>query len=497
MESIFSGFVIDPAKCNELSLEEKRELVHEISRWADNAPEILQSWTRRELLQLICAEMGKDRKYTGVTKPKMIEHLLRLVSQKNSKHSSNKSSISSSSLKCQNGTKKKRKKEQPLRAGNDMHSDLSNEGKEANTCNHVCQNLACSATLSRLDTYCKRCSCCICYQYDDNKDPSLWLVCNSDPPYCGDSCGVSCHLKCALKHEKAGILKSGCSQKLDGSFYCVFCGKINWLIGSWRKQLIIAKDARRVDVLCERLSLSDKILKGTERFKQLHNIVNAAVRKLKKEVGTLDRVSNVMARGIVNRLTVGAEIQKLCGYAVDSLDSMLSSSFDVMASAGLNIPAPFSSTKELGRWESKCSTQNHSGAGAKVPDLNCISSFLKKEHEIVEQPVIIQADSQRGSTNSSDNHLAIKVYKYEVENNESRVVPEAGAFITPSKPSIVLDAPGSANKKESAERDYEYCVKVIRWLECEGHMEKEFRVKFLTWFSLKATPQERRVEVIR
>lgn len=570
MESIFSGFVIDPAKCNELSLEEKRELVHEISRWADNAPEILQSWTRRELLQLICAEMGKDRKYTGVTKPKMIEHLLRLVSQKNSKHSNNKSSISSSSLKCQNGTKKKRKKEQPLRAGNDLQSDLSNEVKEANTYNRICQNLACSATLSRPDAYCKRCSCCICYQYDDNKDPSLWLVCNSDPPYRGDSCGVSCHLKCALKHEKAGILKSGCSQKLDGSFYCVYCGKINWLIGSWRKQLIIAKDARRVDVLCERLSLSDKILKGTERFRQLHNIVNAAVRKLKKEVGTLDKVSNVMARGIVNRLAVGAEIQKLCGYAVDSLDSMLSSSFDLMASAGLNIPgsqvfciqfedlsqtslivslhsrdevfeeniigcklwhrgseefeypeeptciilrpetrivisglrpsteyffraAPFSSTKEFGRWESKCSTQSHSGAGAKVPDLNCISSFLKKDHEIVEQPTIIQTDSQRGSTNSCDDHLAIKVYKHELENNESHLVPYACAFITPSKPSIAPDAPGSANKKESAERDYEYCVKVIRWLECEGHMEKEFRVKFLTWFSLKATPQERRV----
>ncbi|KAK8947155.1 VIN3-like protein 2 [Platanthera zijinensis] len=58
---------------------------------------------------------------------------------------------------------------------------------------------------------------------------------------------------------------------------------------------------------------------------------------------------------------------------------------------------------------------------------------------------------------------------------------------------MVLDAPGSANKKESAERDYEYCVKVIRWLECAGRMEKEFRVKFLTWFSLNATPQERRV----
>jgi hypothetical protein len=57
----------------------------------------------------------------------------------------------------------------------------------------------------------------------------LWLVCSSDNPYSGSSCGISCHLKCALKNKKAGIVKSGCN-KLDCSFYCVSCGKINWLM---------------------------------------------------------------------------------------------------------------------------------------------------------------------------------------------------------------------------------------------------------------------------
>jgi len=40
---------------------------------------------------------------------------------------------------------------------------------------------------------------------------------------------MSCHLKCALKNKKAGIVKNGCN-KLDCSFYCVSCGKINWLM---------------------------------------------------------------------------------------------------------------------------------------------------------------------------------------------------------------------------------------------------------------------------
>ncbi|KAG0479607.1 hypothetical protein HPP92_010465 [Vanilla planifolia] len=49
------------------------------------------------------------------------------------------------------------------------------------------------------------------------------------------------------------------------------------------------------------------------------------------------------------------------------------------------------------------------------------------------------------------------------------------------------------NKYGPIEGDYEYCVKVIRWLECKGLIESNFSIKFLTWFSLRASPQERRV----
>lgn len=63
---------------------------------------------------------------------------------------------------------------------------------------------------------------------------------------------------------------------------------------------------------------------------------------------------------------------------------------------------------------------------------------------------------------------------------------------------------GSSSKKRSGERqeegstgigdkDFEYYVKVVRWLECDGHIETGFRQKFLTWYSLRATPQEVRI----
>lgn len=134
--------------------------------------------------------------------------------------------------------------------------------------------------------------------------------------------------------------------------------------------------------------------------------------------------------------------------------------------------SPFSSTKELGKWEAHCLTPRN---------LNYISKSPKQEPELIDHPVTVEADSQRGSTNTSDNNQAPNL------NNE--VAPTD----TPSNPSRANNCSSDSGNKKSAEGQYEYCVKVIRWLECEGYMEKEFRVKLLTWFSLKATAQERRV----
>lgn len=44
-----------------------------------------------------------------------------------------------------------------------------------------------------------------------------------------------------------------------------------------------------------------------------------------------------------------------------------------------------------------------------------------------------------------------------------------------------------------AAKNYEFCVKIVRWLECEGHLKEDFRMKFLTWFSLRASDHEKRV----
>lgn len=93
----------------------------------------------------------------------------------------------------------------------------------------------------------------------------------------------------------------------------------------WRKQLMIARDTRREDILCYRLALTKKLTSGTEMYRKVNGIVEEAVKKLEAEVGPLSDMPVKMGRGIVNRLSSGPAVQKLCASAVEILDSLLSS----------------------------------------------------------------------------------------------------------------------------------------------------------------------------
>lgn len=87
---------------------------------------------------------------------------------------------------------------------------------------------------------------------------------------------------------------------------------------------MVAKEARRVDILSLRISLAQRILVGKEIYKELQKIVETALKLLENEVGPLDHVYARMTRGIVSRLSCGAEVQKLCSTAVECYDSKFS-----------------------------------------------------------------------------------------------------------------------------------------------------------------------------
>lgn len=110
---------------------------------------------------------------------------------------------------------------------------------------------------------------------------------------------------------------------------------------TWRKQLVVARDTRRVDILCYRLSLGQKILMGTKHYQNLYRVIDKAVKMLEEDFGPLTGLPVKKARGIVNRLSSGPEIQRLCASAVESLDLMLSSRVSDMPSGALSLSLYF------------------------------------------------------------------------------------------------------------------------------------------------------------
>lgn len=608
---------------------------------ATNSPESLQEFLKSFPKDLCHSNFNKEKKLSGTSRCKTVEQKRGMKENKTSDNQFSK--------------KQPRKGENPNRIPySEDYSDLA-----AKTL--VCKNSACKALLAPEDTFCRRCSCCICHIFDDNKDPSLWLVCSSES---GDheSCGLSCHIECALQHQKVGVVNLGQFMQLDGSYCCASCGKVSGIIGCWKKQLLVAKDARRVDILCHRIWLSYRLLDGTSRFKELHNVIIEAKAKLETEVGALDGVSAKMGRGIVSRLAVAGELQDLCCVAIERADKWLDSVMtpNAVCREGGSLPAAckfqfeeissssivivlketssnsnsikgyklwykksrgqppekepivfprsrrrilisnlqpcteytfriisFTDTGDFGHSESKCFTKSveimqknlentgtegqssngkrrrnlcpTSSSGFKVRDLGKIlRAAWAEEHSGIDgfcydgmdesidgnlmkpetadeeqQPCVfvtrgldlnvtnvpdLNIDAAPPSDCSPNEDNGCTSGKKEGpagsnESNDSLTWADRPACEIPGiesqsdlckkqtlnanddgASSLINCTPlhGSAGRLELDDH-YEYCVKVIRWLECRGYIEREFRMKFLTWFSLRSTKQERRV----
>ncbi|KAI3802938.1 hypothetical protein L1987_31085 [Smallanthus sonchifolius] len=580
-------------------------------------------------------DCGKERKkQSAFSKHKMTETSVKLNKKILKNQDLKKPTLSP---KCQLSKKQNRKGENPVRI---PLTESNGDTKFSDT--WICKNSACRAVLSIADTFCKRCSCCICHLFDDNKDPSLWLECTSDSSN-GESCGLSCHIECALQHRKVGVVNLGQLMQLDGSYCCASCGKVSGILGYWKKQLVIAKDARRVDSLCYRIYLSFRLLDGTSRFQELHEIVKEAKDKLETEVGPLSGVSAKMARGIVSRLAVAGEVQTLCTTVIQKADefSATISSTSLKSKEG-SLPAAckfifeevtatsvvlvlielstalsndiigfklwyskttdpthtkdpiktfprsqkrilisnlqpcteymfrvvsYTEIGDLGHSEAKCFTgsveiihknpnsvtvpHNEGTSGAKDvesdsgfkvrelgkilrlawaqercyldgisgADLSGISKVIKPETPKSDEPgpALKGLDLNVATVPDLNEEIVVPVDSYRDEDNGE---PDNGSgesenwATNRSNGEVSRKRPASANEEThdcdstlingsplgarkggpgSLDENFEYCVKIIRWLECQGYIKQEFRLKLLTWFSLRSTEQERRV----
>ncbi|PKU68108.1 VIN3-like protein 1 [Dendrobium catenatum] len=569
--------------------------------------------------------------------------------------------LDSKQLNNSNSTSNQAYKKQPRKCDNPVRLLITESSDQATMLS--CKNSACKAILSSEDKFCRKCSCCVCHLFDDKKDPSLWLVCRSESGD-GDWCGLSCHIECALQHKKAGVVDHGQFMQLDGSYCCASCGKVSDIIGFWKQQLAVAKDAHQVDILFYRISLSYRLLNGTSKFKELHKMVEDAMRMMETEVGPLNGMSARIFRGNVSRLSVVNDLQSQCSFAIMKAEEFLNSvngsiakhrdspptacafHFEEISSSSLVIvlnvscsSAPdvikgyklcycksreemiekdpvliprsqqrilvpnlqpcteyvfriisLSDDGNLGHTESKCFTrgvevidkdtkQTGTGgcsinnmresknpivgsSGFKVRNLGKIfgpawameegcSDDLYQEDDVEEESYIgggvakpLNADDDRrkasvphqldlnvasvpdlnddlslpmefspeenGCTleksglersNGSGNCHTCAVRVVEVPAVESQ--PDCRKNLTNGftdgcdGDSTLVSAPPHEFSFRSSNLDdnYEYCVNVIRRLECLGHIEKDFRMKFLTWFSFSSTEQERWVVI--
>ncbi|XP_015572530.1 VIN3-like protein 1 isoform X1 [Ricinus communis] len=657
------------------STPEKNGNSDDASRSPELLQEFLKSGAKKELLRTC---FDKDKKHTASSKSKATE-VMKTCNKTIRKQESKK--VSSSPINQPSFKKQQRKGENPTRLlpASEQPSDFG--------CSNswICKNSACRAVLSIDDTFCKRCSCCICHLFDDNKDPSLWLVCTSENSE-GDSCGLSCHIECALQREKVGVVDLGQLMQLDGSYCCASCGKVTGILGSWKKQLIIAKDARRIDVLCYRIYLSYRLLDGTSRFKELHEIVKDAKAKLETEIGPLNGVSAKMARGIVSRLSIAGDVQKLCSLAIDKADEWLATIssgnpkcredsrpaacrflFEEVTSSSVVIIliemcnassdeikgyklwycksieeaqtkdplcvfprtqrrilisnlqpcteytfriVSYTEAGDFGHSEAKCFTKsieiihknpnssvstngknaNNSleggmsgsrreskstnSSGFKVRELGkilhlawaqkqgCFEGFCSADtekccgatevtkpetpedelpsisrgldlnvvsvpdlNEELTPPLESSRDEDNGCTLEQTVEADDDAASHDIKKNGLARSHGSGDSQTwtdgPSGEVPAVDSRAELCRKRAAhsneemhdcdstlingspfrvstgsgclDENFEYCVKIIRWLECEGHINQEFRLKLLTWFSLRSTEQERRV----
>ncbi|KAL6560376.1 hypothetical protein OROGR_003935 [Orobanche gracilis] len=515
--------------------------------------------------------------------------------------------------------KQQRKGENPVRIppSQDPCFDLKSHGS------WICKNSACRATLSAEDTFCRRCSCCICHLFDDNKDPSLWLECTSESGS-EDACGLSCHIDCALQRGKVGVVDLGLLMQLDGSYCCASCGKVSGILGCWKKQLIIAKEARRVDVLCYRICLSYRLLDGTSRFTELHDFVRDAKAKLETEVGPVDGVSAKMARGIVSRLSVAVDVQRLCSLAVEKADELMATKsttatnliegslpaackflFEEVTSSSIVVllielsnssnydikgyklwyckskeenyfkePASvfpkdqrriwisnlqpcteysiriisYTDDGDFGHSEVKCFTKSVEIIHKNPKDINAASSSGKQHHAAEKDiesdsgfkvrdlgrilrlalaqeqccsgsfcaPNEIKLETGEKKPSLTSRQLDLNIASVPDLNEEFTPPIESegnGCTFGQEMPAVDSGLACSQKRRHAStnhgemqdsdstltndsgclDENFEYCVKIIRWMECEGYIEKEFRLKLLTWFSLRSTEQERRV----
>lgn len=108
----------------------------------------------------------------------------------------------------------------------------------------------------------------------------------------------------------------------DSQTFCVpFKHHVLQLCSCWKEQLSAAKDARTFDIFQYRLLLSYRLLKGTNRHRDVHGPIEQAVKKVDAELSQLATGSLQRLRCNENMLSCKEEVQRLINLALEKADT--------------------------------------------------------------------------------------------------------------------------------------------------------------------------------
>ncbi|CAN8270914.1 unnamed protein product [Cochlearia groenlandica] len=341
------------------------------------------------------------------------------------------------------------------------------------------------------DIFCKKCSCFICHKFDDDQDPNLWLTCNSGGLFADEYRGFSCHLDCAFESEKPK------NNDVDGCFYSVSCDKTITLLKCLKRQMMIAKRTTSVDVLCCRLLLTQKLLKGTKKYIEVSQTVDEAIKSLEAEFGSdsLAQVPSSKRRGNVRKLRSCEEVKNLCCSALTLLDELILPSnmqgstkieFEDVLATSLTLILGSEESTSPGNiihytiWHRKTTEKEYpKESTCELFTLNTRFdvSGLTPSTEYCFKVVSFSGVKERS------------VDEFKVTTQISREDTDQGHSVSlmtdrPEKPVNIME------KQANGGLGFEQCLNILRKLESLGLVEKNFRVKFFTWFSKGATADE-------
>nr|CAB3445609.1 unnamed protein product [Digitaria exilis] len=437
------GTTIDPAKCRLMSVEEKRELVRELSKNPESAPDRLQTWCRREIVEILCSDLGKERKYTEkyLALHGIVDTALKKLEAEVGPISGAPNMGRGIVSRLTVGAEVQKLCAQAIDAMESMYSGASPANSKNQRPCMVPPNFIKFEAMTQTSV--------TVVAFKNSIELGSWEVrmktsCQKEDPRSSVPGGAGLEQNNGSPKANSDGQSDPSSEGVDSNNNTAVYADLN-------------KSPESDVEYCENPEILDS---------------NKASRHPSERMDNLQDIEMAAAR-----VTEVTDMEEAPGLSASALDEEPNPCVQTVLLRESSNSVEHSQRTVVPRSQDK----------SNAPDGNELVIIAPRYTGSV--PPTAPRGIENGKENGGRSFKPKPCDKI-VQNGSSKPEREPGNSSN-KRTSGKLDDIG--HKDASSEASYEYCVKVVRWLECEGYIETNFRVKFLTWFSLRATPHERKI----